>query len=95
MIRSGADIPDFATEEDERGYGDTHSFSEEYFDGLEEVPVDFLPPPQRDGAQNIPLDSRTARRLSAVAHARDTTPAALARQFLRERLAQEEQRTGS
>jgi hypothetical protein len=36
-----------------------------------------------------------SRRLAAVAEAQHTTPAALARRFLRERLAEEERRTGS
>jgi hypothetical protein len=95
VIRNDADIPEFATDEDERDFWASHTESEDRLEALAPPPPDFLPPPRRQQRDVISLDSRMSRRLAAVAEAQHTTPAALARRFLRERLAEEERRTGS
>jgi hypothetical protein len=95
IIYSDDDVPLFASDEEEREFWDTHTNSPERLEEFGPPPPGLLPPPRRGTRDTIALDQRTSRRLSAVAAARRTTPAALARQFLRERLTEEEQRTGS
>lgn len=95
-IRSEEEIPDFETEEEEAEFWSTHSFSEEYLEKMGPVPEGVLPPPTRSRTKPISLrfDDDVLQRLKAVAETKHKGYQTLLKEFVTERLYEEEKREG-
>lgn len=94
-IRSEDDIPEFASEEEEREFWDTHSFSEELLERLQVPAPDWLPPPRpRTKPIAVRFDPETISRLKAVARKKGKGYQTLLKEFVVERLYEEEKREG-
>ena len=92
VIRSLDEIPDFKTESEEADFWDTHAMSDELWDSL--PPADDLPPLGTKFGARISIDGEVAERLRALAKKRQVSYVKLARQFVMERLYEEEKREG-
>jgi len=92
-IKSWSEIPEFATEDEEREFWDTHSISAE-------LSEDFDRPARGPMARKLwdaalpNLDEETLRRLLELSQMKHVDPQELALRFIRERLYEEEKRTG-
>lgn len=95
-IRSEEEIPDFETEEEEAEFWATHSFGEEYLEKMGSVPEGVLPPPTRARTKPISLrfDDDVLQRLKAVAETKHKGYQTLLKEFVTERLYEEEKREG-
>lgn len=91
-IYSEEDIPEFASEAEEAEFWDTHYLADELWERnkLIEQP-DWLPPVRGEGP-SIPIERNAADRLQKLAKERNTSYQELARQFIEERLDQEDER---
>jgi hypothetical protein len=89
------DVPEFASEADEREFWDTHSFSEELLEQLREPEPDWLPPPRpRTKPVAVRFDADTLARLKVVARKKHKGYQTLLKEFVMERLYEEEKREG-
>ena len=95
IVRSLDEIPPFASEAEESAYWQTHALSEELWDTLPPVPEDELPP-QRPRTYSIAVrfDDSTLQRLKALAARRHKGYQTLLKEFVMERLYEEEKREG-
>ena len=90
-----ADIPAFASESEEADWWDTHAPSERYLELVGEATDDGLPPPRpRTTPLSIRFDPATIRRLKAVAWRKNKGYQTLLKEFVCERLYEEEKREG-
>ena len=95
IVRSLDEIPAFASEAEEADFWGTHALSEELWDRLPAVPDDELPPPRpRTRSIAIRFDEVTLRRIKALAAKRHTGYQTLLKEFVTERLYEEEKREG-
>ena len=100
VIYSPADIPAFSSEADEARFWDTHSWSDDLLDGAAKGPRDpDLPPPRTRGKKqaapiSLRLADNTTERLKRLAARRGMGYQTLLKQFLLERLYEEEKREG-
>jgi hypothetical protein len=95
-IRSEDEIPPaFASEAEEAEFWDTHSFSDDLLQKMV-IPVpDWFPPPRpRTSPVSIRFDADTLARLKALAKARHKGYQTLLKEFVVERLYEEEKRAG-
>ena len=90
-----SEIPAFASEREEADWWDTHGPSERYLDRAGELTDHGLPPPR---ARTTPLavrfDEATIRRLRALAAIKKKGYQTLLKEFVCERLYEEEKREG-
>ena len=88
-----ADIPDFQSEEEEHAFWSTHQLSEELLRGAQPIARDVLPPP-RKRTKNIAVrfDETTLQRVRTLAARRHQGYQTLIKQFVIERLYEEEKR---
>jgi hypothetical protein len=96
VLTSLDQIPEFASEAEEADFWDTHSFSDELWDSLEPAD-DFLEGLAATGGKfgvSLEIDADTAERLRSLARRRKVSYLALIRQFIAERLYEEEKRDG-
>jgi predicted DNA binding CopG/RHH family protein len=94
-LRDPADVPADMTEEQARAFWNTHEITEEYLERAAPVPADALPPAGSRSthiALRIPQD--TLDRVKALAAKRGRGYQTLIKQFLVERLYEEEKREG-
>lgn len=91
-INSLDEIPDFASDEEEADFWDTHSFSEELLESLPPVPDEELPPVRNP--LSVRFDRDTLTRLKALARKKHVGYQTLLKQFVIERLYEEERREG-
>lgn len=93
-----ADIPPFASEAEERAYWDTHSFGPGLLAEMQAVPEegdDWYPPARpRTTAVPIRFSADVITRTKALAAARNTGYQTLIKEFVIERLYEEEKRAG-
>lgn len=89
------DVPEFASEAEEREFWDTHSFSEELLEQLREPEPDWMPPVQpRTKPLAVRFDADTIARLKALARKKHKGYQTLLKEFVMERLYEEEKREG-
>jgi uncharacterized protein (DUF4415 family) len=101
IIYDPADIPDFESEAEESAFWDTHTYSEELLDKAQNVPLegdDVFPPARPRSSVKRPislrLDEDTLTRLKRLATKKRTNYQTLAKNFINERLYEEEKREG-
>ncbi len=95
IIASLDEIPVFATEQHEAEYWRTHSFSEELLDQMAPVGDDVLPPARpRTRPVAVRFDQDIVRRLKALASVKQKGYQTLLKEFVVERLYEEEKREG-
>ncbi|CAN5274018.1 CopG family antitoxin [soil metagenome] len=92
-IKSWSEIPEFATEDEEREFWDTHSISAELSEDFDRPARGTMARKLRD--MTLPdLDEETLRRLLELDRMRQVDPRELAIRFITERLYEEEKRAG-
>lgn len=94
-INSPEEIPEFETEEEEREFWSTHSLSEEFFEKAEPIPEGVLPPARpRTRPISLRFDEDMLERLKALAKTKHKGYQTLLKEFVVERLYEEEKREG-
>jgi len=83
-----AKIPEFASEQEESEFWDTHSATD-YWDETTPVDIQFRDVRPRKDLISLRLDAETIARLKAIAHGRGIGYQTLIRMWLLERLAAE------
>jgi len=98
MIDSWDQVPAFADDAQEAAFWDTHAISEALADQMQPVPVDGGEslPPARPRTKPVPIrfDDTTLTRLKALAARRNRGYQTIVREFISERLYEEEKRDG-
>lgn len=95
IVQSLDEIPEFASEAEERDYWGTHALSAKLWTRLPAPSDDELPPP-RPCTRSIAIrfDDATLKRVEALATRRNTGYQTLIKEFVIERLYEEEKRDG-
>jgi len=94
-VESLDDIPDFANEDEEAEFWATHSFGERLLDQMGPIDDGSLPPPrERTRPVAIRFDDDTIGRLKALARRKHKGYQTLLKEFVVERLYEEEKRAG-
>lgn len=94
-IASPDDIPDFASDEEAAEFWDTHAPGPHFFDNMPMERDPRLPPPRRAARPvSIRIDPDTLARLKAVAERKQKGYQTLLKEFVTERLYEEEKRLG-
>ncbi len=93
-IHSWDEVPAFNSEREEAEFWGSHSFGEEML--VEDSVGDpLLPPPRpRTSPLSIRFDADTVKRLKSLAHRRNKGYQTLVKEFVAERLYEEEKREG-
>ncbi len=91
-VNSLDEVPEFASEREEADYWATHSFGQSFFDQKLEDDPD-LPPP-RPRPISVRFDADTITRLQAIAAKKHKGYQTLLKEFVAERLYEEEKREG-
>ena len=88
-------IPAFATEAEEADFWDTHGLAEHLFDAKNEN-TDLLPPkrPRKSNPTSLRLSADLERRLRHLAALKGTSYQTLMKEFVLERVYEEEKRLG-
>jgi hypothetical protein len=99
IIERMEDIPAFASEDEEHRFWSTHSFSNALLDQMQPVPEegdDFFPPARPRVARSVALrlGDDVVARAKALAAKRHTGYQTLLKEFVIERLYEEEKRAG-
>jgi hypothetical protein len=95
IVHSLSEIPPFASEAEESAYWQTHALSEELWDTLPPVPEDeLLPPRARTRSIAVRFDDSTLQRIKVLAARRHKGYQTLLKEFVIERLYEEEKREG-
>ncbi len=94
-IQSLEEIPDFTSEAEEAEFWATHSLGERLLDQMEPVPEDELPP-SRPPTKPIAIrfDEDVLRRLKSLAKVKHKGYQTMLKEFVIERLYEEEKREG-
>ena len=94
-IDSEAEIPRFANEAEEAEFWGTHSFSERFLAEHPPIELDWLPPVRpRTTPVAIRFDQDVVQRLKALAAKKHKGYQTLLKEFVSERLYEEEKREG-
>lgn len=93
LVHDPEDVPEGLSDEEQIQYWETHDVTEEYLAKVEEAPEDERPRP-RTRPINVRFDDHTLGRLKALADRRDVGYQTLLKQFVAERLYEEEKREG-
>ena len=93
LIQNMAEIPVFASEDEEHRFWQAHELADELWDALPAVPEEDLPRP-RTKPVPVRFDEDVLRRVKALAAKRHTGYQTLLKQFVVERLYEEEKREG-
>jgi hypothetical protein len=94
-VQSPEEIPQFANEAEEAEFWATHSLSEEFLTKMEPLPEDVLPPTRpRTQPISLRLDSDVLERVRALAETKHKGYQTLMKEFVVERLYEEEKREG-
>jgi hypothetical protein len=93
VVETADDIPAFKSEDEEAQFWSTHELGGELLERMGSLGEDVLPPPRtRSRAISIRFDEELLDRLKALAARRGKGYQTLVKQFLVERLYEEEQR---
>jgi hypothetical protein len=94
-VHSFDEVPQFASETEEAAYWATHELGDEILEAMGPVPDSELPPPrQRTRPVSIRLDESTLSRAKKLAELRHIGYQTLLKEFIIERLYEEEKREG-
>jgi CopG antitoxin of type II toxin-antitoxin system len=94
-VKTVDEIPQFRSEREEAEYWGTHELSEDLWRTLPPTPEEELPPTRpRTRSVAIRFDDSTLRRLKTLAERRDKGYQTLLKEFVAERLYEEEKREG-
>lgn len=94
-IRSPEEIPDFENEEEEAEFWAAHSMGEEFLEKARPIPEGVLPPGRpRTRPISLRLDGDVLGRLKTVADSKHKGYQTLLKEFVVERLYEEEKREG-
>ena len=94
-VNSLDEVPDFQSDEEAGEFWDTHSFGPRWFDNVPEVEDPDLPPPRpRTRPISVRFDADTIARLQALASRKHKGYQTLLKEFVAERLYEEEKRMG-
>ena len=94
-IHSVDEIPSFSSESEESAFWATHEIADDLWERLPAPPEEELPLPRpRTRPVGIRFDEHTLRRIKALAARRHKGYQTLLREFITERLYEEEQREG-
>jgi len=94
-IKSPDEIPEFGTEEEEHEFWSTHSLSEGFFEKAEPIPEGVLPPPRpRTRPISLRFDEDVLDRVKVMAAKKHKGYQTLLKEFVVERLYEEEKREG-
>ncbi len=101
-IKSWEEVPPFASEKEERAWWDEHDISEELLETFESRSErDRLPPPReksatrpRKGTISVRMEDDLVSRLKALAAVKGVGYQTLLRQFVADRVYEEEKREG-
>jgi hypothetical protein len=97
VINDPSEIPEFASEEEEVAFWDTHSFGPGMCDHDNSDPdplLDAIPKRPRTRPVPIPIDDDTMARLKRLAARKGIGYQTMLKTFVMERLYEEEKRTG-
>jgi len=96
VVRHLADIPDFPSEVEEHAFWSSHELGEDLLNVAQPLVRDGLPPP-RGRTKNVAVrfDETTLQRVRALAAQRHLGYQTLIKQFVTERLYEEEKRDGT
>jgi hypothetical protein len=95
VVNDPSEIPEFKNEDEEHEFWSTHSFGEGMFDGAVSEFEDILPPVRpRTRPVAVRFDDDMLRRLKAVAARKHKGYQTLLKEFVTERLYEEEKREG-
>lgn len=95
IVRSWDEVPSFATEAEEAAFWNTHELGDELLERIGPERDPNLPPPQpRTKPIAIRFDESTIRRVRALAEHRGKGYQTLLKEFVMERLYEEEKREG-
>lgn len=94
-LEDPSEVPEDMTEEEERKFWDTHGVTEEFLEKTEPVPEDELPPVRpRTRPISLRFDDDTLKRLKLLAEKKHKGYQTLLKEFVAERLYEEEKREG-
>ena len=94
-IHSLDEVPEFTSESEEAAYWATHELGDEILAAMEPLTEDELPPPrQRTRPVSLRLDETTLSRAKKLAELRHIGYQTLLKEFIVERLYEEEKRNG-
>ena len=94
-VHSLGDVPDFATDDEAAAFWDTHGMSKHFLDTEPEFEPDWLPPPRpRTTPVAVRFDQDVIARLKTVAEKKHKGYQTLLKEFVTERLYEEEKREG-
>jgi hypothetical protein len=94
-IQSPEEIPQFANETEEAEFWATHSLGEQFLSKMEPLPEDVLPPARpRTKPISLRLDDDVLERVRALAEVKHKGYQTLMKEFVVERLYEEEKREG-
>lgn len=97
-LKGPSEIPEFRDEEEEVEFWATHEITEEFIEKAGPVPEEELPLPGTSGSRTRPislrLDEDVLRRLKTVARSKHKGYQTLLKEFVIERLYEEEKREG-
>jgi predicted DNA binding CopG/RHH family protein len=95
IVRSWDEVPSFATEAEEAAFWAMHELGDELLERMSPQRDPKLPPPRpRTRPIAIRFDESTIRRVKALAHRRGKGYQTLLKEFVTERLYEEEKREG-
>ena len=96
LVYSEDDIPSFKSEREEHDFWSTHAFSEEFIDRAAAKGEDIPMPPvhKRSVSTSLRLDEDTLKRLRRLARKKGKGYQTLLKEFVVERLYEEEKREG-
>lgn len=94
-LKDPSEIPEFRNEEEEAEFWATHEITEEFIERAGPVPEGELPPPRsRTRPISMRFDEDVLRRLRAIAERKHKGYQTLLKEFVVERLYEEEKREG-
>lgn len=95
LINDPSELPTDLSDEEQLEFWETHGLSEEFLDKTEEVPAEERPRrPEKAVPISVRFDAHTLDRLKALADRRGVGYQTLLKQFVGERLYEEEKREG-
>lgn len=95
LVRRVEDIPDFKSEDEEDRFWSTHTLSDELWEKAKPISLGLLPKPRpRTRSIAIRFDETVLRRAKGLAERRNTGYQTLLKEFILERLYEEEKREG-
>jgi predicted DNA binding CopG/RHH family protein len=95
VVERADDLPNFASEEEEARFWSEHELGDELLGSMEPLSEDLLPPPRTAARPvSVRFETQLLDRLRALARRRGMRYQTLLKQFVLERLYEEEQREG-